>query len=240
MVIKASGIGTATGKGQKTNPLATWVYAVCLVLFPLLWGVVAGTDLHPDPTGETAAEQVQAVADAAGGWKRAHLVLAGGSVLAIGAVLGLRSLIPGRSRATVVGSIFTALGVAAAGLVAGLVLTEAVLVAPVAQACSATSGCLSPANESFLAAFADASWNDLTALSMAAGSLIFSLGTLAVLGWRSRAIRAWEAAVMVVGIVAIYATNTVLHGDAKYGLLLVLVASASIALRMVRRRRSHG
>jgi hypothetical protein len=87
--------------------------------------------------------------------------------------------------------------------------------------------------------FADASWNDLTALSVAAGTLIFSLGTLAVLGWLAKTVRAWEAALMVVGIIGIYATNTVLHGDAKYGLLLVLVASTSIALRMVRRR-SHG
>ena len=237
--MKASGTSTATGQRPETNPLAPWVYAACLVLFPLLWGVVAGTGLHPDPAGETAADQVQAVAEAAGAWQRAHLLLAGASLLGIGAVLGLRSLIPRQGLVTVVASVFTALGVASAGVVAGLVLTEAVLVAPVARACSATSGCLAPANESFLVAFANASWNELTALSVAAGSLIFSLGTLAVLGWRSRAIRAWEAAVMVVGIVGIYATNTVLHGNAKYGLLLVLVASASIALRMVRRR-SHG
>jgi hypothetical protein len=44
---------------------------------------------------------------------------------------------------------------------------------------------------------------------------------------------------MVVGIVGIYATNTALHGDAKYGLALVLVASASIAFRMERSSR-HG
>jgi hypothetical protein len=40
---------------------------------------------------------------------------------------------------------------------------------------------------------------------------------------------------IVVGVVGVYATNTILHGDAWYGLTLVLVAGASIAARMVRR-----
>jgi hypothetical protein len=240
MVMNTSDVGTTTGPRHELDPLARWVYAACLVLFPLLWGVVAGTGLHPDPAGETAAEQVQAVAAVASGWQRAHLILTGASLLGIGAVVGLRSLAPRRGRLAVLASVFTALGVAAAGLVAGLVLTEAVLVAPIAQACAATSTCLTSANEPFLGTLADASWNDLTALSIAAGTLIFSLGALALLGSLAKTIRAWEAALMVVGIIGIYATNTVLHGDAKYGLLLVLVASASIALRIVRRRRSHG
>ena len=239
MVMKASAVGATTEPRAELSPLARWVFATCLVLFPGLWGVVAGTGLHPDPAGETAAEQVQAVAAADGAWQRAHLILAAASLLGIGAVVGLRMLAPRQGRLAVLASVFTALGVAAAGVVAGLVLTEAVLVAPVALACAATSSCSSSANEPFLGAFADASWNDLTALSIAVGTLIFSLGTLAVLGWLAKTVRAWEAALMVVGIVGIYATNTVLHGDAKYGLLLVLVASASIALRMVRRR-SHG
>ena len=44
---------------------------------------------------------------------------------------------------------------------------------------------------------------------------------------------------MVVGVIGIYATNTALHGDAKYGLTFVVVASASIALKMGRSSR-HG
>jgi hypothetical protein len=239
MAMKAPEVGTAGGPAQEPDTLARWVYAACLVLFPLLWGVVAGTGIHPDPSGETAAEQVRAVSDSAGAWQLVHLVLAGASLLGIGAVLGLRNLVPRRGRLSVVASVSAGLGIAAAGLVAGLVLAEAVLVAPVARACSSASTCLSAANDAFLGEFAQASWNDLTALSVAAGTLIFALGTLAVLGWMSRSIRAWEAALMIVGIVGIYAMNTVLHGNAKYGLLLVLVASASIALRLVRRR-SHG
>ena len=66
-----------------------------------------------------------------------------------------------------------------------------------------------------------------------------ALATLAALGWVARTVRPWEALVMVVGIVGIYATNTALHGDARYGLSFVLVASASIAFRMERSSR-HG
>jgi len=114
-----------------------------------------------------------------------------------------------------------------------------VLVAPVAKACAASSSCLSPGNEPFLTEFTNASWNDLAHLSYAAGTLVFALATLAVLGWVAKTVRPWEALVMVVGIVGIYATNTALHGDAKYGLSFVLVASASIAYRMERSSR-HG
>jgi hypothetical protein len=228
--------GHATSTEMTTRPRAGWtrvVYGACLVLFPLLWGIFAGTDIHPNPSGETAAEQVQVVADSADAWRQVHLVLAGASLLGMGAVFALRSLIPRGGGLSSFASIAGALGVAAAGLVAGIVLTEATLVAPVAEACAASSSCLSPENEPFLIEFADASWNDLPTLSYAAGTLIFSLATLAVLGWVAHTVRAWEAIVMIVGVVGIYATNTVLHGDAKYGLTFVLVASASIALRMV-------
>jgi hypothetical protein len=213
--------------------------AACLVLFPLLFLIFAGTGVHPDPAGETTADQVRAVAERAGAWQTAHLVLAAAGLLGMGAMLGLRSLIPTSGRLSVAASIATVLGVAAAGLVAGAVLMEAVLVAPAAKACAASSSCLSPDNQPFLGEFADASWNDVAHLGYAAGTLIFSLATLAVVGWMAKTVRPWEALVMVVGTVGIYATNTALHGDARYGLTLLLVASASIALRIGRRSR-HG
>jgi hypothetical protein len=175
----------------------------------------------------------------AGAWQVVHLVLAGASLLGIGAVLALRSLVPTSSRLSVAGWITAALGVAAAGLVAGIVVMEATLVAPVAQACAASSSCLSPGNEPFLNEFTNASWNDVAHLSYAAGTLVFSLATLAVLGWAARTVRPWEALVLVVGVVGIYATNTALHGDARYGLAFLLVASVSIAFRMERSSR-HG
>jgi hypothetical protein len=227
-------VESAAGSGQDAGVWARRLEAACLVLFPLLFLIFAGTDLHPSPAGETTAEQVRTVAASAGAWQIVHLMLAAASLLGMGAVLGLRRLIPTSGRLSVAASIAAALGVAAAGLVAGIVLMEAVLVAPAAKACAATSACLSPDNETFLKEFADASWNDVAHLSYAAGTLIFALATLAVLGWLAKTVRPWEALVMAVGVVGIYATNTALHGDAKYGLIFVLVAGASIALRMER------
>jgi hypothetical protein len=209
------------------------------VLFPLLFLVFAGTDLHPSPSGDSSADQLRAVAASAGAWQAVHLVLAAAGLLGMGAVLGLRRLIPTRGRLSVTASIAAALGVAAAGLLAGIVVMEAVLVAPAAKACAASSPCLSPGNQPFLSEFVDASWNDVTHLSYAAGTLIFSLATLAALGWAAKTVRPWEALVMVVGVVGIYATNTALHGDARYGLAFLLVASTSIALKIGRSSR-HG
>jgi hypothetical protein len=237
--MKSPNIATAAGTGRHAGGWAQRVDAACLVLFPLLFLVFAGTDIHPDPSGETAADQVRAVAASAAAWQVVHLVLAGASLLGMGGVLGLRSLCPRRGRVAVAASISAALGVAAAGLVAGIVLMEAALVAPVAKACAASRFCLSSGTEPFLSEFANASWNDVAYLSYAEGTLLFSLATSAVLGWVAKTVRPWEALVMVVGVVGIYATNTVLHGGAKYGLSFVLVASASIAFRMERSSR-HG
>jgi hypothetical protein len=237
--MRSANLATAAGSGQDAGLWTRRLKAACLALFPLLFLIFAGTDLHPNPSGETTADQVRTVAASAGAWRIVHLLLAAASLLGMGAVLGLRSLIPRSGRLSVAASIFAPLGAAAAGLTAGILLAEAVLVAPSAKACAASSSCLSPGNQPFLSKFADASWNDVAHLSYAAGTLIFSLATLAVLGWMAKTVRPWEAAVMVVGVVGIYATNTALHGDAKYGLALVLVASASIALSRERSSR-HG
>jgi hypothetical protein len=239
MAMRSLAVGTAAELSQDASAWARRLEAACLVLFPLLFLLFAGTDLHPDPSGETTADQVRTVATAAGAWQAVHLVLAGASLLGMGAVLGLRRLIPTSGRLSVAASIAAALGVAAAGLVAGIVLMEAALVAPLAKACAASSACLSPDNQPFLSEFAATSWNDVAYLSYAAGTLIFALATLAVLGWMAKTVRPWEALVMVVGTVGIYATNTALHGDARYGLMFLLVAGASIALRIGRRIR-HG
>jgi hypothetical protein len=237
--VRSATVGPAVGSGQDAGVWARRSEAACLVLFPLLFLAFAGTDLHPSPSGETTAEQLRAVAASAGAWQIVHLVFATAGLLGMGAVLGLRSLIPRSGRLSVAASIAAALGAAAAGLVAGILLMEAVLVAPAAKACAASSACLSPGNQPFLSEFAATSWNDVAHLSYAAGTLIFALATLAVLGWMAKTVRPWEALVMVVGVIGIYATNTALHGDARYGLAFVLVASASIALKMGRSRR-HG
>jgi hypothetical protein len=75
-------------------------------------------------------------------------------------------------------------------MTAGIVAMEAGLVAPVAEACAASGGCLSPANEPFLGEFAEVSWHSIPYLSYTAGSLVFALAALAVLGWRAKSVRA--------------------------------------------------
>jgi hypothetical protein len=224
---------SAAASGSST----TWTrgaYAACLVLFPLLWGVFAGSDLHPDPSGPTEADQVQAVAESADAWRQVHVVLAAASLLGGGAVYGLYAVFARGRRLAGVASVFAVLGVAAAGVLAGLVLAEAVLVASLSESCAASAACVSSENRSFVTTFTDLSWNDVSHISFAAGTLIFSLMALAVLGAVARTIRVWEAALIVVGVVGIYATNTALHGDARYGLLLVFIASSSLAFRMLR------
>lgn len=93
------------------------LYAACLVLFPVLFIVFAGTatGVHPDPSGETAVDQVRTVASSAGAWRLVHLVLAGASLLGIGAVLALRNLVPRRGRLDAAASVVTAIGVVGGG-----------------------------------------------------------------------------------------------------------------------------
>jgi hypothetical protein len=87
------------------------LYAACLVLFPVLFIVFAGTatGIHPDPSGETAVDQVRAVASSADAWRLVHLVLACASLLGIGAVLALRSLAPRSGRLGTAASVVMAL-----------------------------------------------------------------------------------------------------------------------------------
>jgi hypothetical protein len=207
--------------------------ALSLVLFPLLFLVFAGTDLHPDPDGETAADQVRAVAQSEAQWRLVHLVLSAASLLGIAAVLTLWALIPGAGARHVVATVIAAMGVAGAGLLAGVVLMEASAVAPVAASCARTPFCVSPQNEAFLTELANASWNKVTPLGRTAATLILALVLLALIGAFARSVRPWEAAVMAVGMVGIYATNTGLHSGAQFGLALLLVAGASIAFRIV-------
>jgi hypothetical protein len=74
-----------------------WLGAACLVLFPLLFIVFGGTDIHPGPSG-TTEEQIRLVAAAEARWRLVHLVLAAASLLGIGAVVTVWSMaVRGRS-----------------------------------------------------------------------------------------------------------------------------------------------
>src|SRR5918996_4860693 len=91
-------VAASTAGRETTNLWARRGYSLCLVLFLLLLAILAGTDIHPDPSGQTYAQQVRAVAESADSWARVHFVLAGPGLLGIGAVLGFRSLIPRSGR----------------------------------------------------------------------------------------------------------------------------------------------
>jgi hypothetical protein len=69
-----------------------WLGAACLMGFPLLFIVFAGTDIHPGPSG-TTEEQIRLVAAAEARWQLVHLVLAGASLLGIGAVVTVWMLV---------------------------------------------------------------------------------------------------------------------------------------------------
>ena len=84
-------------------------------------------------------------------------------------------------------------------MTAGILTMEAGLVAPVTEACAGSGACLSPSNEPFLGELVEVSWQSIPYLSDTAGSLVFALAFLAVLGWRAVSVRAWEAALIVVG-----------------------------------------
>ena len=106
-----------------------WLGAACLVLFPLLFIVFGGTDIHPGPSG-TTEDQIRLVAAAEGRWRLVHLVLAAASLLGIGAVVTVWSMaVRGRSGILAwVGDLGLVFGVAGAALLSGVVLMEAGLV----------------------------------------------------------------------------------------------------------------
>jgi hypothetical protein len=120
-------------------------------------------------------------------------------------------------------------------MTAGILTMEAGLVAPVTEACAGSGACLSPSNEPFLGELAEVSWQSIPLPQLHREVAGVRAGVPGGAGWRATSVRAWEAALIVVGVVGVYATNTILHGDAWYGLALGLLASASIAARMVRR-----
>ena len=80
-----------------------WLGAACLVLFPLLFIVFGGTDIHPGPSG-TTEEQIRLVAAAEGRWRLVHLVLAAASLLGIGAVVTLWMMAVRGARGSLPGS----------------------------------------------------------------------------------------------------------------------------------------
>jgi hypothetical protein len=209
-----------------------WLGAACLVGFPLLFIVFAGTGIHPGPSG-TTEEQIRLVAAAEGRWRLVHLVLAAASLLGIGAVVTLWwTVVRGRSGIlTYVATLGLVLGVAGAALLSGVVLMEAGLVAPLAVACAQSSACLSPEGAGVAEAIAGLGWSDVDPLTWAGGPLATGLLLLGLAGGLLRLLRVWEASLLVLAAVGLVFTNPGLHAPAHYPLLFVLVVFGSLALR---------
>jgi hypothetical protein len=209
-----------------------WLGAACLVLFPLLFIVFAGTGIHPGPSG-TTQEQIRLVAAAEARWRLVHLVLAAASLLGIGAVVTLWwTVVRGRSGILVwVGDLGLVVGVAGAALLSGVVLMEAGLVAPLAVACAGAAACLAPEGASVADAIAGLGWNDVDPLTWAGGPLATGLLLLGLAGGLLRSLRLWEAALLVLAAIGLVFTNPGLHAPAQYPLVFVLVVFGSVALR---------
>jgi hypothetical protein len=209
-----------------------WFGAACLVLFPLLFIVFGGTDIHPGPSG-TTEEQIRLVAAAEGRWRLVHLVLAVASLLGIGAVGTLWMLaVRGRSGILAwVGDLGLVFGVAGAALLSGVVLMEAGLVAPLAVACAQSPPCLGPEGAGVGEAIARLGWRNVDPLTWAGGPLATGLLLLGIAGGLLRTLRVWEAALLVLAAIGLVFTNPGLHAPAHYPLLFVLVVFGSVALR---------
>jgi hypothetical protein len=206
--------------------------AACLVLFPLLFIVFAGTGIHPGPSG-TTQEQIRLVAAAEARWRLVHLVLAAASLLGIGAVVTVWTM-AARGRSGIlarVGDVGLVFGVAGAALLSGVVLMEAGLVAPLAVACAGSAACLAPEGAGVAAAIAGLGWNDVAPLTWAGGPLATGLLLLGLVGGLLRSLRVWEAALLVLAAVGLLFTNPGLHAPAQYPLVFVLVVFGSLALR---------
>jgi hypothetical protein len=209
-----------------------WVGAACLVLFPLLFIVFAGTDIHPGPSG-TTEEQIRLVAAAEARWRLVHLVLAAASLLGIGAVVTVWMMaVRGRSGVLAwVGDLGLVLGVAGAALLSGVVLMEAGLVAPLAVVCAQSPACLGPEGAVVAAAIASLGWSNVDPLTWAGGPLATGLLLLGLVGGLVRSLRVWEAALLLLAAIGLLFTNPGLHAPAQYPLVFVLVVFASLAIR---------
>jgi hypothetical protein len=209
-----------------------WLAAACLVLFPLLFIVFAGTGIHPGPSG-TIQDQIQQVAAAEARWRLVHLVLAAASLLGIGAVVTLWwTVVRGHSGILArVGDLGLVFGVAGAALLSGVVLMEAGLVAPLAVACAGSGACLAPEGAGVAEAIAGLGWNNVDPLTWAGGPLATGLLLLGLVGGLLGSLRVWEAALLVLAAIGLVFTNPGLHAPAQYPLVFVLVVFCSLAIR---------
>ncbi len=209
--------------------------AACLALFPLTFLLLSNTGVHPGFAG-TAAEQVAALAADTVRWRWVHAGLAFGSLLGMGVLFILKSLLP-RPHPVVHAAL--ALGVAGAAVLTGVFALEATLVVELAQACaSAAEPCLSAANWPFLERFSELALDRVPLLFPGGSALLAAIMALAVMGRAMRVLAFRESLPLTIGALVVFLYGPSLHGPPlglpTLGLLLVLAGSGALAVRLVR------
>lgn len=196
--------------------------------------------MHPGLSGRTGAEQIAQLAAQSVRWQQVHGAFFLAGVLALLGVLWLRqAVLPGGLRLVV--DVFSIVGILGAVIFASTVLAEVIMIPDLSEACSASPGCLDPANAPFTEAFADAGWRVLPGLSIGARLLMAGVVALALIGWATDRLRILEAFPLVAGGGYELIDGTGLHGwgnfrleDGATGLsaVLFLVGLGTMALRI--------
>lgn len=209
--------------------------ALCLVLFPLSFLLLSNTTLHPGFAG-TPAEQIRGLAADAARWQLVHAGLAGGSLLGLGAILTLRSLLP---RPRIAANVITVIGVVSTSLLTGIFMQEAMVVPELAKACvDSSEACLSPANQSFVDRFTDLALNRVPLLFQGGATLMASIFALGLVGQRARALVLRESLPLMVGATVVFLYGPGLHGVPLglpfIGFLILLAGFGLLSIRLLR------
>ena len=206
--------------------------ATAFVLFPLLFIVLPMPGVHPN-LGELPDQQIQQLAASAIRWRLVHLGLAIACLMSVVTILSLRSLVSGRW-ASLIANAATTLGVAGAGVFIAILWQEVTIVPSLAKACvAAADPCLSSSNEAFFQRFADLGWRHIPFLPEGGRGIALGLLALGLLGWKTRALRIWEALPLALGSASIVIWTPHFHSDAAFALVGVLLGMGSYAVRAV-------
>lgn len=209
--------------------------ALCLVLFPLSFLLLSNTGLHPGFPG-APAEQIRALAADAGRWQMVHAGLAGGSLLGLGAILTLRSLLP---LPRIVANVITGIGVLSTSLLTGIFMQEAVVVPQLAISCvESEAACLSSANQTFLDRFTDIALSAVPLLFQSGAAFMATIFLFGLMGLRAQALVLRESLPLMVGATVVFLYGPGLHGVPLglpfIGFLIMLAGSTALAIRLLR------
>lgn len=215
--------------------------ALCLVGFPLIPMLVYLSRVHPALPGNSAAEEVAALAAQAARWSQVHAAFWVAGLLGLATVLIVRTEVA-KQAPVLPTNAAAALGVVGAVIFTGTVYMEILVIPGLSTACSESPVCLGPENAVFTNALANEGWRVLPGLTLGGRTLVLGLAFLAILGFSYGALKSWESAALFGGSVLEFGANTGLHawgnftpGRGMPGLaaVAILLAGGSIAVRMV-------